>query len=252
MSPLATTTARDWLRCYRPRPVARVRLLCFPYATGNATFYRPWAAELPDDIELVAVQYPGRLDRINEPCIADMDTMADTIARVLAPILDRPIALFGHSMGGAIGFEVAHRIRDRHGVNPVRFFVSGRPPPEYHCTGTKHRESDDVLWGEMARLGGTSDDVLAHPDLRAALMPTLRGDYQLIETYRPVATDPLATPITALVGDADPEVSVAQAMAWCRHTSAEFSLEVFPGNHFYLLGHRSAVIAEVVRGLGCG
>ncbi|HKT00925.1 MAG TPA: alpha/beta fold hydrolase [Rugosimonospora sp.] len=246
---MTAATARDWLRCYRPRPAARLRLVCFPYATGSATFYRSWAGALPEHVELVAVQYPGRLDRISEPCVPDMETMVDTVAGVLPPVLDRPVALFGHSMGAAIAFEVAHRLRARYGVDPVRLYVSGRPAPEYHENGVKHRGPDDVLWAELSRLGGTSAEVLDHADLRAALMPALRGDYRLIETYRPVPAQPLPCPITALLGDADPEVTPVQAGAWAGHTTAGLTLKVFPGNHFYLVDHRAAVLAEVVRGL---
>jgi pyochelin biosynthesis protein PchC len=244
----ALASANRWLRCYKERPGARLRLICFPYASGSATFYRPWAAALPADLELIAVQYPGRLDRVGEPCVTDMDTMVETIAEVLPGALDRPFALFGHSMGGAIAYEVAHRLRARYGVEPVRLFVSGRQAPQFHEPGEKYRDSDDVLWAELARLGGTSEEALAHRELRSLLMPTLRGDYQLIETYRPAAREPLRCPITALVGTHDPEVPVDWAAGWAEHTTAGMTLKVFPGNHFYLVDEGAAVLAEVAGG----
>ncbi|HEU4421790.1 MAG TPA: alpha/beta fold hydrolase [Pilimelia sp.] len=239
-------TARGWLRRYKPRPDPRLRLVCFPYASGNATFYRPWAALLPEHVELVAVQYPGRLDRIGEPVVQDMAAMVDAIVGLLPGVLDRPVALFGHSMGAAVAFEVARCLQERYDTRIARLFLSGRPAPAHHRNGVKHLDSDDVLWLELHRLGGTSPEALAHPELRAAVMPSLRGDYRLIETYRPAPGGVLACPITALVGDRDPELTVAQARDWRRHTSGGFTLRVFPGDHFYLRPHRDEVIREVV------
>jgi pyochelin biosynthetic protein PchC len=242
-------SARDWLRCYRPRPGAALRLLCFPHASGNATFYRDWTTRLPPEVELVAVQYPGRLDRIKEPCVLDMPTMVDAITDAVRPVLDGPFALFGHSMGAAIAYEVALGVARRYEVAPVAAFLSGRPAPRHHRPGVKHLGDDDALWGELRRLGGTADEALDHPDLRAALMPTLRGDYRLIETYQPSGPQPLASPIVALSGTDDPEAAVSEVADWVEYTERDFTLHVFEGNHFYLVPHRDAVVATVAQGL---
>jgi pyochelin biosynthetic protein PchC len=241
--------AADWLRCYRPRPGATVRLICFPFACGSAIFFRPWVDALPDTVELVAVQYPGRLDRFAEPAVADMDTMVKSVMWVLPGLLDRPVAMFGHSMGAAIAFEVARALQERHQFTLRRLFVSGRPPPGHHRPERKHLEPDDVLWDELRRLGGTTADAMAHEGLRATLLPAMRGDYRLIETYRPVPGGVLDSPVTALLGDQDPEVTVAEARGWAAHTSTGFRLRVFPGHHFYIASQPDAVVAEVVAGL---
>ncbi|GIJ79617.1 pyochelin biosynthetic protein PchC [Micromonospora phaseoli] len=244
------TTARRWLRCYRPRPAATVRLVCFPHATGSAPFYRSWARELPDGVELLAVQYPGRLDRIGEPPLTAMALLADMITEVLAPRRDLPVALFGHSMGAAVAYEVARRLERRQGGPLAHLFVSGRPAPCHHRPGIKHLGPDDVLWAELRRLGGTDPAALDNPQLRAAVLPTLRADYQLIESYRPVAGDQLVTPISALVGDVDTEAAVDEVAAWAGYTRAAFDLTVFDGDHFYLVPHRTKVLAGVIRSLG--
>jgi pyochelin biosynthetic protein PchC len=245
-----STSARDWLRYYRPRPSARRRLICFPYASGNATFYRGWATQLPPDIEVVAIQYPGRLDRIAEPCVPDMDTMVDLVIRALERLPEREYALFGHSMGAAVAYEVAYRLEHRYGTPPQRLFLSGRPAPKHHRTGIKHQGSDDLLWDELRRLGGTTDAVLEHPELRATLMPALRGDYRLIETYRPTVGLPLTVPLTALTGDHDPEAPIHEVADWQRYTTGPFDLQVMPGDHFYLVSQQDAVLARVADGLG--
>ncbi|PZG12889.1 thioesterase [Micromonospora craterilacus] len=243
-------TARRWLRCYRPRPTASVRLVCFPHATGSAPFYRSWAVELPDGIELLAVQYPGRLDRIGEPPVTSMDVLADMVAEVLAPRRDLPVALFGHSMGAAVAYEVARRLERRHDGPLAHLFVSGRPAPRHHRPGSKHLGPDDDLWAELRRLNGTDPAALDNPQLRAALLPTLRADYRLIESYRPVEGELLATPISALVGDVDTEAAVDEVAAWAEYTRAAFDLTVFDGDHFYLVPHRTKVLAGVIRSLG--
>ncbi len=239
----------DWLRAYRPRPGARLRLFCFPHATGNATFYRNWAVKMPTDIEVVAIQYPGRLDRIADPCVPDMETMVDSIVTALSGKVRERYAIFGHSMGAAIAWEVAYRLEYRLGAPPVRLFVSGRPAPKHHRPGSKHLGSDDFLWEEMRRLGGTTDAALAHPELRAALMPTLRADYRLVETYQPTLGPPITTPISAFTGDQDPEALVPEVADWEHATTGSFDFKVFPGDHFYLVPLIDHVHAGILDGL---
>lgn len=241
--------ADDWLRAYRPRPGARLRLFCFPHASGNATFYRDWAIKLPVEIEVVAVQYPGRLDRISEPCVPDMETMVDSIVSALTGKVRESFAVFGHSMGASIAYEVAYRLEHRLGTPPIRLFVSGRPAPKHHRPGTKHLGSDDFLWEELRRLGGTDEVALAHPELRAALMPTLRADYRLVETYQPTLGPPVSMPITAFTGDRDPEALVPEVADWEHATTGPFDFKVFPGDHFYLVPEVDGVLSGILDGL---
>lgn len=247
---VTSVTGENWLRRYRPRPSARRRLFCFPYASGNATFYRDWAITLPADVEVVAVQYPGRLDRIGEPCARDMDTLVDGVVAALRPLLGTDFALFGHSMGAAVAYEVTYRLEHGLGVRPRRLFVSGRPAPRHHRSGqTKHLLPDDALWDELRRLGGTTDAALVHPELRATVLPTLRADYRLVESYRPTGGPPLGTPITAITGDVDPEAPVGHVADWSSYTTGGFELRVLPGHHFYLIDQQARVLDELRAGL---
>jgi pyochelin biosynthetic protein PchC len=239
-----------WLRRFRPRPQPAVRLVCFPHAGGNAAFYRSWVPALPVDVELFAVQYPGRMDRLREPYLTGMDQLSSQAAAAVAPLLDRgPVALFGHSLGASAAFEVARHL-EAGGRRPAALFVSGRPAPQHQRVTAVHLADDDVVWAETRRLGGTDDEVLDHRALRDVVLPILRADYRIAETYRPGNGPPLTTPVVACIGDADPEVTPAEATGWEEHTVGGFALRVFGGDHFYLLPRRDEVIAEVLRRLG--
>jgi surfactin synthase thioesterase subunit len=248
--PRVAHTTTVWLRRLRAVEVPALRLVCFPHAGGTAVFYRRWRDELPPGIELYAVQYPGRLDRIAEPCIDDMDTMADAVTAAVTPLLDRPLALFGHSLGSVVAYEVARRLGERRLGLPVRLFVSGRAAPDRARPGNKHLASDDILWDELRRLNGTRPEVFNDRALRDAFLPALRSDYRLVEGYKPRPGPPLSCPLSVLLGDRDVECTVAQAQSWGALTRADFTVRVFTGDHFYLSGQEPAVVGEVIRQLG--
>lgn len=236
-----------WLRRIAPVEQPWARLVCLPHAGGTASFFRPWKREMPPDVDLYAVQYPGRLDRLGEPCIDDMDVLAEAVADAVAPLADRPVALFGHSLGGLVAFEVAQRLPARTGRPVLRLFVSGSPGLSCLRPGTAYLDSDEVLWADVLRLNGTSSQVVHDAELRRAVLPALRSDYRLAGLYRPPVTARVDCPVTALLGDADPEVTLAEARAWARSSPAGFSVRLFPGDHFYLVPRCAEVVAEVVR-----
>lgn len=238
-----------WLRRFAAVPDPWVRLICFPHAGGGAGFYRQWRDHLPADVELHAVQYPGRADRIGEPCVDDMAVLASSVTSALEPLADRPFALFGHSLGAVIAFEVARRLCARVPGSVGGLFVSGRSAPSCQQAGTLHLAADDVLWAELGRLGGTRAQLLDDPELERLLLPPLRSDYRLDEAYQAAPGPPLPCPVTTLLGADDSEVAVEQARPWADYTAASFSLRVFPGGHFYLTDQRGGVIAEIMRRL---
>lgn len=240
-----------WLKRYRPVTAPRLRLFCLPYAGGTAGAFHGWAHALPADVELVAVQYPGRQDRLEEPCVAEMDPLADRITEALAPLLDRPFALFGHSMGAAVAYEVALRLEARHRARPRHLFVSGHPSPLRPRSHTDvHLRDEDAMLEWFGELGAMDPAVLADPELRPLVVPSLRADLRLIETYRPAAGRPVNAPMTSYVGDADPGVPPDDAAAWKELTSGEFSFRVFPGGHFYLSDQETEVLADLTERLG--
>ncbi|MEW2622424.1 alpha/beta fold hydrolase [Streptomyces sp. NPDC048106] len=234
-----------WVRRFHPAPQAPARLVCFPHAGGSATFYFPLSAALRDAADVVAVQYPGRQDRHAEKGIETIAELADRAHEALQPYADRPLVLFGHSMGAIVAFEVARRL-ERDGEGPVHLFASARRAPSARTVENVHQRDDDGIIAEMRRLSGTDPRLLGDEELLRMVLPALRSDYTAIETYRADPATVVAAPVTALTGDADPRVTPEEAHAWRTHTTGAFDLRIFPGGHFYLTD-RIDELAELLR-----
>jgi surfactin synthase thioesterase subunit len=219
--------------------------VCFPHAGGSAGFYLPFSAALYPRIEVLAIQYPGRQDRGGEPFVETITELADVVAAVLlAAEDDRPLALFGHSMGALVAYEVARRL-EAVGTALAGLFVSARGAPSGPRPAASRHRSDADLVAALRRLDGTDAAVLTDAALLQLILPAVRNDFRALDsyTYRPGAG--LGCPVTALVGDADPTTTIAQADAWRRHTTGAFARHVFPGGHFYLTTQRPAALEAI-------
>lgn len=238
-----------WLRRYHPAPDAGVRLVCFPHAGGSATFYFPVSRALSRSVEVLPVQYPGRQERRSEPCVGDIGELADRVVEELLPLDDtKPLALFGHSMGAVVAYEVARRLESK-GIKPLRLFVSGRRAPSCTREGNVHLRDDNGLIDELKKLSGTDSQILGDPDMLRMILPAVRSDYRAVESYRHVPGPPLDCPVTALTGDDDPQVTLDEAKAWSEHTAGGFELKVYEGGHFYLNSHAAAVMEAISAGI---
>jgi surfactin synthase thioesterase subunit len=236
---------RGYVRRFHAADDPAVRLACFPHAGGSASYYFPVSRTLCGPVEVLAMQYPGRLDRLAEPHIGDVCELAEGIADDLSAWYDRPLALFGHSLGATVAFEVARLLQSR-GTGPLALFVSGCQAPSRQRRDERVHLADDAhLMAVLERLGGTDPAVLADEDLARALLPTIRSDYRAAETYRYRPGAPLRCPITVLNGDRDPQVSAEDATAWVQHTTARCRLRWYPGGHFYLNRHRDRLLAQI-------
>ncbi|MFD7626800.1 thioesterase II family protein [Streptomyces sp. NPDC059851] len=232
-----------------PHP-ARTRIVCLPHAGGAATAYQGWARHLPGDTELLAVQYPGRQDRMAEPCIESMAELADAVCTALTALPPLPTALFGHSMGSLVAYETVVRMERRAPESlPVHLFVSGSGAP--HRVRTDLPALDDESLIAYTRRQNAVDvaadqDPYAIPELRELLLPSLRADFTLLTGYRP-AVPPAAVPVpvTALGGDQDAGCPVGALPTWADLTTTGFASRVFPGGHFYLQGRAGAVASLV-------
>ncbi|MFE2104610.1 thioesterase II family protein [Kitasatospora sp. NPDC059463] len=238
---MGNTDSGSWIRVYRQAPEG-IRLFCFPHAGGAATSFFSWGAALPGDVEVLALQYPGRQDRGAEAHLRSVPELADRIHEAVRPLLDAPYAFFGHSMGAILSFEVARRIAREDGPAPAHLFVSGRRAPSLVKHEELHRASRADFVAEMGRLGGTDPRILADEELLDLVLPTVRADYEAIETYRYEPGPPLSCAITGLTGDRDPRASVDEVAAWTQHTLGRFDLRIFPGGHFYLEDCRAGVL----------
>jgi surfactin synthase thioesterase subunit len=230
-----------WIRRFRPAPGAAVRLVCLPHAGGSATSYVPMTRALEPDVDVLSIQYPGRQDRLREPCLGSITELADAVARELAPWTDRPMALFGHSMGATVAFEVARRLP----APLVGLFASSRRGPSCPSPEGVHRLDDAAFLAELRATNGTHAELLDDEEIVAMVLPTIRADYTAVEIYRCEPGVRIPVPVTAMIGDSDHRTTLEQAKVWAEHTTAGFDLKVFPGGHFYLNEDLDPVIAAV-------
>ncbi|SEF36343.1 Surfactin synthase thioesterase subunit [Amycolatopsis pretoriensis] len=239
-----------WLRRFHAADDAAVRLVCLPHAGGSATAFFPFsraAAEGGLDADVIAVQYPGRQDRRDEPCFDELAAMADVIADDLGPWIDRPVALFGHSMGATLGYEVACRLEAR-GTRPLGLFASACPAPSVPRGEYVHELGDDGLITALKEISGTGSAdsaVFGDDELLRMVLPAIRGDYTAVETYRPEPGLALDCPVQVLLGADDPVVDLAEVTAWRGHTSGHCAVQVLEGGHFYLNAQLDDVLTTV-------
>jgi len=233
---MTTTTALDsWIACRKPSPQARLRLFCFPYAGGGVSIFRAWSDGLPADVEVCPIQLPGRGTRLMEPPFARLSPLIQALAEALFPLLDIPFAFFGHSLGALISFELARQLRRQHAVQPVRLFISAdRAPQIPNRDPAIHSLPEREFLVEVCRLNGTPRKVLEDDELRQIMLPLLRADFAVYETYGYSTEPPLNCPISAFGGLQDHKVNRGDLEAWREQTSISFSLRMFPGDHFFL------------------
>jgi medium-chain acyl-[acyl-carrier-protein] hydrolase len=240
-----------FLQRFIPRPNAKLRLFCFPYAGAAATVYRLWPADLPADVEVCAIQLPGRGNRLAEAPLTSMPALVDALVPALLPHLDLPFAFFGHSMGAVVAYEVAHALAAGSDPMPWQLFLSGRRPPRIPGAETQlHLLDDEAFVVEInRRYGGIPREVLQEPEILALLLPCLRADIRAMETHRPPARGPLAIPISVFGGADDRLAPRHQLDAWRAETSRAFQVTTFAGGHFYLERQRQPLLAELAASL---
>ncbi|WP_330301248.1 thioesterase II family protein [Streptomyces sp. NBC_00503] len=241
--PLGTDSI--WLRRYPSAQAPRLRLLCLPHAGGSASFFHSWGHAFGDDVEVLAVRYPGRQERIGEEPLTVLEDLAAAITGELEPYLDVPLAVFGHSMGASIGYEIALRLAERHGTAPALLMLSGRKPPHLLTPRTAAFGSEADLVEEVKRLGGTDSALLDDEDLRELVLPALRADFAAVSTYTARPGVPLPCPVVGYVGDSDPDVAVPAVAAWAQLAPRGFALRVLPGGHFYLLDRQAELVGDI-------
>lgn len=250
MSSNELPTAINWTNGMAPRAARSgdVRLFCLPYAGGGASRFRPWTTELSPGIAVYPIQLPGREGRWREPPLTSITALAPLLSQALGPLCQQPYALFGHSMGAFVAFELARQLRREDRPGPSMVIVSGARAPQIPDPDPPARQLPvNELLRELGRLDGVPNELLNHPEFVALLLPMLRADLSLCETYAYTDEAPLDCAVAVYGGQHDPKVPLEHLSAWKAQTTGAFRLRLFPGKHFFFLKESRAAVTQAVR-----
>jgi medium-chain acyl-[acyl-carrier-protein] hydrolase len=226
-----------------------MRLFCFPYAGSGGSVFHAWGGDFPAEIEVAAAVLPGREQRAKEPPETNLMRLVGRLAESLSPVLDRPFAFFGHSLGALTAFELTRELRRRGLPIPRHLFVAARPAPQDPPPdGPLHQLPHDEFVAEVCRrFNGIPAIVLREEELMRMFVPILRADFALVETYRYRSEPPLDCPLTAFAGAEDRTASPSALERWREHTRVAFELQTIEGGHFFLQTARPTVTAAIRR-----
>jgi len=223
-----------------------MRLFCFPYAGGNTSIYLPFKDKMRDEIELVAVQLPGRAERMFEEAYTDMDMLIEVLYQQILPILDRPFAFCGYSMGGVIAYALTRKLEIFSQLRPRYLLMAATKPTQFLIQGRKHMLSDEALIEMLREHKASPEAVLNSKELMAMILPTIRADYELIETYQAPEDIRLETPL--ILFNSEEDMPKETIMQWQRFFNHEAKYVPFEGGHFFIHSHTDKM-AEVIRDL---
>jgi len=239
-----------WLMFYKKNANAAFRLFCFAHAGGTAAAFRKWHEQLPPEIEVCGIQLPGRASRISEAPFTRISQLVPELAAVLSTVSDKPFAFFGHSLGALLSFEMARWLRRNRQVMPRHLFLSAYTAPQIPDTDPPwHLMNDEDFMAKMAELNGTPQEVLDDKDMVALLLPMLRADCELCETYVYSVEEQLSCPITTFAGVDDDEAEDEEVAAWNIHTSGGFKHHLMEGDHFFIQSNERKLLEILSREL---
>jgi medium-chain acyl-[acyl-carrier-protein] hydrolase len=242
-----------WLKCLEPRPSSKARVFCFPPAGGGANLFLSWPNDLPETVEAYGLQLPGRGERFLDPPEVDMSAIVNGVVAELEPLTDRPYVFFGHSLGALIAFDVARALRRRGARLPLHLIAGAYRAPDVLDTDPPlHQLPDEEFISELARLGGMPDEILKHKEMMELLLPMLRADFTLHETYVYTHEAPLPWTITACGGMLDKDVQRETLEGWRRQATGGFELRMYPGGHFFVKHEQRALVEIAVSALRAG
>ncbi|MDL5057570.1 thioesterase II family protein [Geitlerinema calcuttense] len=241
-----SSQSKSWITYPQPNPRAKLRLFCFHYAGGGAVSFRNWSDALPFEVEVCPIELPGRGARLFEQPFAQLQPLIEALSVALVPHCTKPFAFLGHSMGALVGFELARSLRRKGDRLPLYLLLSGHRAPQLpDLDPPLHALPDDQLLQELRRYNGTPEAVLQNAELMQLLLPTLRADFSVVETYRYQPEPPLDCPIFAFGGLQDWKVKPEDLEAWRQQTTQAFTLQMFPGDHFFLHAHQALVLRKI-------
>lgn len=225
--------------------VTKIQLYCFHHAGGSANSFKEWSKLLPSEIEVIAVQLPGREMRFSEPFITNVSVIAQQLLHEFDH-LNKPFAFFGHSTGAIIAYEVAATLQNNKLPLPKLLITSGKNGPSYpRLTPIIHNLPDDIFIEEIRKYNGMPDEILNNPDLLNLILPRLKADFAISGTYTHKQTNPLNCPIYAFGADNDNSTSYEGLNEWQRHTNKRFISYILPGKHFFINDQDSGFLKTI-------
>ena len=243
MTCMSVPAPEKWIVRPRPNPGARLRLFCLPFAGGTASLFRTWPDGLPADVEICAVQLPGRENRLSEPLYNRMTDIVGALDKVVSPLLDKPYVTYGHSMGGLISFELVRQLRRENKPLPLHMVISGRRGPDAPCRFPDlHTLPQADLLKAIRKYGGTPEAVLQEKELMDLLVPIVRADFAVLETYQYREEPPLDVPLTLYQGTDDIRTTDEEIEAWRKQTTRTFTKRKIVGEHFFIQTARDEVL----------
>ncbi len=234
----------QWLPSQFTHESGATRLLCFPHAGGGSAIYHRWEQQLPPHLTLLPVKLPGREGRLREPAHTSIAALLTAMTPSIASSITEPYALFGHSMGGLIAYELARKLQNEHNKTPKLLFVSAcRSPDRFQQTQSLHRlPTEEMIESLIRDFNENGESTPAEREMMRAMADTLRADLQLLETYRHQGPAQLDCPIIGLAGSEDHKVTASDVNGWRSFTRAAFSLRTIPGHHFFLRQQEQSIL----------
>jgi medium-chain acyl-[acyl-carrier-protein] hydrolase len=237
----------NWLSPFTANPQARLRLFCLPFAGEGASLFRQWQVLLGPQFEIVRVQLPGRENRLPEPAYIDLSELVRVLSEILLPLLNKPYAIFGHSMGALIGFELAQRLTGEYDLPPEALLVGGCRAPHLvnPYPAIYNLPESEFLAEFQQRYGPLPLQLINNPELLRIFLPILRADLALVETYSYQAKPALSCPILAYCGAEDRVAAYFDMAAWQDYNQARFKLQKLAGGHFFIKTNPPALLKAV-------
>lgn len=225
-----------------------IRIFCFPYAGGSSAIFRGWQNYLPPGIELFPVEYPGHGSRFREKLAVSLQTLVREMADYLNGQVRGPFAFFGHSMGALVAFELSRYLRRKGMPTPDKLLVSANSAPQIYrrLPATYHLPEEEFI-NRLASLNGTPKEVINDRELLSLLLPILRADFRICETYHYQNEPPLDIPIVGFGGMHDSDVTATEINAWAQQTSHKFDLHLLPGDHFFIQSNRGQLLQMIAK-----
>ncbi|MDP4176024.1 MAG: alpha/beta fold hydrolase [Bacteroidota bacterium] len=247
------TNANTWLTYMKMNPRSNKRLFCFPYAGGSSIVFRKWPENLPENIELAAIELPGRGRRLHEPLIKEIHPLVDKLTEDVYTQLKKPFYLFGHSMGALIAFEFACALKEKYDLEPEHLYVSAHAAPQIcRKENPLHNLPRIEFIERLKELNGIPKEVLANEELMDLVIPILRADFTICETYRYEHQVVLSCPISVFGGLYDSSVKKADLEPWADLTSSSFDLNLLPGDHFFISKCENLLLSLLTEKLNYG